>query len=215
MFGIVEPLQNELLSKLNLPASAHNKEGPEGNTVMELGLTSAGDDQPRLDEMKVDNTYTISQTASVISVDSNPVPVTSPGLSTYNILDAKALNTEASSRHEIHYFPVLCPTSIPAGKTNGLKGQDHAILMTIGLNSYQSGSGQDVSDKLGIHLAPPPSSGSPIPLPTNEQQHNNHTDAVALAVANSTKPSSASPLQIPTLLCLFSSFLLLLLRVLL
>ncbi|KAK8677898.1 hypothetical protein V6N13_143418 [Hibiscus sabdariffa] len=74
---------------------------------------------------------------------------------------------------------------------------------------------QDVSDKSSIHFAPPPSSGSPIPLPTNEQQHNNHTDAVAPAVANSTKPSSASQLQIPTLLCLFSSFILLLLRVLL
>ncbi|XP_039063082.1 aspartic proteinase-like protein 1 [Hibiscus syriacus] len=76
---------------------------------------------------------------------------------------------------------------------------------------------QDVSDKSGIHLAPPPSSGSQIPLPTNEQQHNNNTEAVVPAVAGraSTKASWASPLQIPTLLCIFSPFLLLLLRFLL
>ncbi|KAK9047409.1 hypothetical protein V6N11_053255 [Hibiscus sabdariffa] len=50
--GIVEPLQNELFSKINLPASAHNKEGPAGNTVMELGSASAGGNQPLLDELK-------------------------------------------------------------------------------------------------------------------------------------------------------------------
>ncbi|KAL4281209.1 hypothetical protein GQ457_03G033030 [Hibiscus cannabinus] len=50
--GIVEPLQNELLSEINLPASAHNKEGPAGNTVMERGSTSAGGSKPLLDELK-------------------------------------------------------------------------------------------------------------------------------------------------------------------
>ncbi|KAL4280897.1 hypothetical protein GQ457_03G033010 [Hibiscus cannabinus] len=123
---------------------------------------------------------------------------------------------------ETEGFTVFCLTVLCGEDEFGVIGQNfmtgHRIVfdrenMTLG---WSYSNCQDISDKSGLQLAPPPSSGSPIPLPTNEQQHNNHTDAVAPAVANSTKPSSASPLQIPTLLCLFSSFLLLLLlRVLL
>ncbi|KAK8580305.1 hypothetical protein V6N13_143419 [Hibiscus sabdariffa] len=87
----VESMQNNQLNE-----TSGNFSGA-GKTVMELGSTSAGGGQPRLDEMKVDNPYTTSQTACVSNDDSNPVPVTSPGLSTYNDLEELVSSPEIST----------------------------------------------------------------------------------------------------------------------
>ncbi|OMO94194.1 Peptidase A1 [Corchorus olitorius] len=118
---------------------------------------------------------------------------------------------------------VFCLTVLRGQEDFGVIGQNfmtgHRIVfdrenLKLG---WSHTSCSDVSDKSSVPLKPPSSGESPVPLPTNEQQSANSTQAVAPAVAGraSTKPSAASLPQIPTLLCLMSSLLPLLLRCLL
>ncbi|XVE55441.1 hypothetical protein DITRI_Ditri03aG0158900 [Diplodiscus trichospermus] len=120
---------------------------------------------------------------------------------------------------EIEGFTVFCLTVLHGKDDFGVIGQNfmtgHRIVfdrenLKLG---WSHSNCEDVSDGSSVHLTPPPNGESPIPLPTNEQQSTNNAQAVTPAVAGraSTKPSAASPLQIPTLLCLLSSLLLLLL----
>ncbi|GFY85797.1 eukaryotic aspartyl protease family protein [Actinidia rufa] len=78
---------------------------------------------------------------------------------------------------------------------------------------------QDISDSKRVHLAPPPNDILPNPLPTNEQQNNPSTHAIAPAVAErtSSKPSASNVLTrswlclvclLPLLVSLHSGYLL-------
>ncbi|XP_022773173.1 aspartic proteinase-like protein 1 [Durio zibethinus] len=118
---------------------------------------------------------------------------------------------------DIEGFTVFCLTVLRGSDDFGIIGQNfmtgHRIVfdrenLKLG---WSHSNCQDVSDRSSEHLTPSPNGESPIQLPTNEQQSTNNTPAVAPTVAGraSTKPSVASPLQIPTVLCLLSSLLLL------
>ncbi|XVF36775.1 hypothetical protein REPUB_Repub19eG0087500 [Reevesia pubescens] len=127
------------------------------------------------------------------------------------------IHNHVYSYTEIEGFTVFCLTILRGKDDFGVIGQNfmtgHRIVFDREnlMLSWSHSKCQDVSDGSNVHITPPRNGESPIPLPTNQQQSTNNTRAVAPAVAGraSTKSSAASPLQIPTLLCLLSSLLLL------